>query len=80
MSTHEGIHTQLNNTALRESPDRANGGGDVGFELTVSDDKLEAFILPKDDGYFEPNLYYCKGCGICSHECPKDVITMIEEA
>jgi len=40
----------------------------------------EGCILPKGDGYFEPNLYYCKGCGICSQECPKDVITMIEEA
>lgn len=39
----------------------------------------EGCILPKDDGYFEPNLYYCKGCGICSQECPKDVITMVEE-
>ncbi|MCK4728041.1 MAG: 4Fe-4S binding protein, partial [Desulfobacterales bacterium] len=22
---------------------------------------------------------YCKGCGICAHECPKDAITMVME-
>ncbi|UCG44834.1 MAG: 4Fe-4S binding protein [Candidatus Bathyarchaeota archaeon] len=22
---------------------------------------------------------YCKGCGICAHECPKDAIEMISE-
>jgi pyruvate ferredoxin oxidoreductase delta subunit len=32
------------------------------------------------DGYFEVNLYYCKGCGICAKECPTDAITMIEES
>lgn len=37
-------------------------------------------IEPKDDGYFQANMYYCKGCGICAKECPKDVITMIEES
>ena len=31
------------------------------------------------DGFYQPNLYYCKGCGICAHECPKDVITMLQE-
>ncbi|MEJ5300764.1 MAG: 4Fe-4S binding protein [Thermodesulforhabdaceae bacterium] len=33
----------------------------------------------KEDGYYELNYYYCKGCGICAHECPKDAIEMIEE-
>ncbi|NIO07336.1 MAG: pyruvate synthase subunit PorD, partial [Deltaproteobacteria bacterium] len=32
-----------------------------------------------EDGYFEPDLFYCKGCGICATECPKDAITMVEE-
>ena len=31
------------------------------------------------EGYFEADLYYCKGCGICAKECRKDVITMVEE-
>ena len=22
---------------------------------------------------------YCKGCGVCANECPKDCITMVEE-
>lgn len=34
---------------------------------------------PKDDGFFEWNGYYCKGCGICAHECPKDAISMVKE-
>ncbi len=39
----------------------------------------EGCIEQQEDGYFEPNLFYCKGCGICAHECPKDVITIVEE-
>ncbi len=31
------------------------------------------------EGYFEANLYYCKGCGICANECPRKAITMEEE-
>jgi len=27
----------------------------------------------------EVNYDYCKGCGICAHECPKDAIKMVEE-
>jgi len=34
---------------------------------------------PRDDGYYELNYYYCKGCGICAHECPKGAIEMVEE-
>ncbi|MFH0809510.1 MAG: 4Fe-4S binding protein [Pseudomonadota bacterium] len=36
-------------------------------------------LLPRDDGFFEVNLDYCKGCGICAHECPKKAIQMVEE-
>ncbi len=28
----------------------------------------------------EINYDYCKGCGICAHECPTKVITMVEES
>ena len=30
-------------------------------------------------GYFNPNYDYCKGCGICSVECPAMCIQMVEE-
>jgi pyruvate ferredoxin oxidoreductase delta subunit len=32
-----------------------------------------------DEGYPEVNLFYCKGCGICTEECPKEAITQVEE-
>jgi len=40
----------------------------------------EGCIKMNDAGYFETNLYYCKGCGICARECPTYTITMQEEA
>ena len=39
----------------------------------------EGCIGQRDDGCFEADLYYCKGCGICAQECPTRVITMMEE-
>ena len=39
----------------------------------------EGCIYENKEGYFEADLYYCKGCGICAVECPTDVITMVEE-
>ncbi len=32
-----------------------------------------------EEGFYVANLDYCKGCGICAHECPKNAITMIAE-
>lgn len=37
-------------------------------------------IEQQPDGFYQVNMYYCKGCGICAKECPKDVITMVPEA
>ena len=39
----------------------------------------EGCIEQNDDGHFEANLFWCKGCGICARECPTEVITMAEE-
>ncbi len=39
----------------------------------------EGCIEQNKEGYFEANMYYCKGCGICAHECWTKVITMVEE-
>ena len=39
----------------------------------------EGCIEPKGDGYFQANLFYCKGCALCATECPSNAINMIEE-
>jgi len=39
----------------------------------------DAAIRPGEDGYYEADLYYCKGCGICASICPARAITMTEE-
>jgi Pyruvate/2-oxoacid:ferredoxin oxidoreductase delta subunit len=34
----------------------------------------------KDRGdHYEANLDFCKGCGICARECPKQAYTMVPE-
>jgi len=39
----------------------------------------EFCIHEDEDGFFRADLDYCKGCGICAHECPKDAIKMVLE-
>jgi len=39
----------------------------------------EGCISEGVDGYFSANLDYCKGCGICLHECWPRAIKMVEE-
>lgn len=39
----------------------------------------EGCIKQTEEGYFEADLFYCKGCGICAEECPKKAIKMQEE-
>ena len=40
----------------------------------------EDCITQDEEGYFEADLYFCKGCGICARECWTQAITMVEEA
>ncbi|MFC2067497.1 4Fe-4S binding protein [Chloroflexota bacterium] len=39
----------------------------------------EGCIKQNLKGYFEADMYYCKGCGICARECWTKVITMVDE-
>jgi len=36
--------------------------------------------IMKTDHTYEVNYDYCKGCGICVSECPRDVVSLVEEA
>ena len=38
----------------------------------------DAAIVRKEK-WIEINYEYCKGCGICAKECPKEAIKMVEE-
>ncbi len=39
----------------------------------------EGCIAQNKEGYFEADLYYSKGCGICATECWTQAISMAEE-
>lgn len=39
----------------------------------------EGTITKGDEGYYKIDYKYCKGCGICAHECPVKAISMIRE-
>lgn len=36
--------------------------------------------IDKSEAQLQIDLNYCKGCGICAHECPFDAITLVKEA
>ncbi len=36
----------------------------------------EGVCSKQKDGKYDANLEYCKGCGICAHECPVKCIKM----
>jgi pyruvate ferredoxin oxidoreductase delta subunit len=39
----------------------------------------EGCIKQNWESFYEADLFHCKGCGICAKECPKKVISMVEE-
>lgn len=39
----------------------------------------EAAIIIKEDGRYEVDLTFCKGCGICERTCAPKAITMVKE-
>ncbi len=39
----------------------------------------EGTIIRTSDGKITIDYEYCKGCGICSRECPTKAIIMVEE-
>ncbi len=39
----------------------------------------DACLVRDDEGYYSPDYNYCKGCGICARECPREAIVMVEE-
>ena len=39
----------------------------------------EGCVTEDKEGFFEANLDYCKGCGICAHECWPGAINMVNE-
>jgi pyruvate ferredoxin oxidoreductase delta subunit len=39
----------------------------------------EGCITEDAEGRFVPDYAYCKGCGLCAAECPKDAIEMKQE-
>jgi pyruvate ferredoxin oxidoreductase delta subunit len=39
----------------------------------------EGCVQQGEDGFFMADMDYCKGCGICAHECWPRAIAMVEE-
>lgn len=39
----------------------------------------DAAVMVENEKFKGIDYYHCKGCGICSTECPAKVITMVEE-
>jgi pyruvate ferredoxin oxidoreductase delta subunit len=54
-------------------------------DMTIPVRKTDEGVIGKGGKTFkgvvrlETNLDYCKGCGICAHECPSKAITMVRE-
>lgn len=79
-----GIVTEPGNASQYQTGDWRSQKPTYDFDRCIKCGLCQLFcpegcVEPNQDGYFEADLYYCKGCGICARECWTKVITMVEE-
>ncbi len=79
-----GIVTEPGNASQYQTGDWRSQKPTYDFDRCIKCGLCQLFcpegcIEPNRDGYYEADLYYCKGCGICARECWTKVITMVEE-
>jgi pyruvate ferredoxin oxidoreductase delta subunit len=84
-------HMEIGNIVKEAGSASARKTGDWRTERPILDkgkctkcalcwlDCPDAAIEPTEEGWYEADLDYCKGCGICAEICPVGAITMIEE-
>ena len=79
-----GIITEMGNASQYRTGDWRSQKPAYDFSRCIKCGVCQIFcpegcIQQNAEGYFEADLFYCKGCGICARECPAIVITMVEE-
>jgi pyruvate ferredoxin oxidoreductase delta subunit len=79
-----GIVTEPGNASQYQTGDWRSQKPTYDFDRCIKCGLCQLFcpegcVEPNQDGHFEADLYYCKGCGICARECWTKVITMVEE-
>lgn len=83
------VHTRTNNfkeVHTGYNKIQANTESERCFSCGVCNKCNNCFILcpdlsvMKNNNDYEFDYDYCKGCGVCANECPRNAITMIEES